>query len=140
MKKLSYKIALWACLICTQSFSQICFPVSSGNNDNLDWENTPSFTFYLSSNNGAPSYISNPFFASGTTCNNNIFPFCNNTSPYNDISSSDGWRFVTKDFGQPTNTIECPVFVLYNIYSGMLRVFFYKSLTLFFKFLFIPST
>ena len=129
MKKLSYKIALWACLICTQSFSQICSPVSSGNNDNLDWENTPSFTFYLSSNNGAPSYISNPFFASGTTCNENIFPFCNNISPYNDISSSDGWRFVTKDFGQPTNTIECPVFVLYNIYSGMLRVFFYKSLT-----------
>ncbi len=110
-------------------FSQICSPVNSGNNNALDWENTSSFTFYLSSNGGAPTLISNPFFATGTTCNNNISPFCNPPSPNNDISSADGWRYVSHDFGQSGNPIECPVFILYNIHSGILRVFFYKSLT-----------
>ena len=79
---------------------------------------------------GVHPISANPFFATGTTCNDNIFPYCNNASPYNDISSADGWAYVTHDFGQVnSNTIENPVFVLYNIYSGVLRVFFYKSLT-----------
>jgi hypothetical protein len=129
MKKTKLFLLLLSGFISTSLCSQICSSVGSGNNNSLDWENSSTFVFYLSSNNGAPSYISNPFFASGTTCNNNISPFCNPPSPNNDISSSDGWRYVSHDFGQSNNTIECPVFILYNIYSGMLRVFFYKSLT-----------
>ncbi len=129
MKKNKLFLLLLGGFIGAPMFSQICSPLGSGNNNFFDWESTPTCIFYLSTNNGAPSYISNPFFASGTTCNNNISPFCNPPSPNNDISSADGWTYVTHDFGQPNNTIECPVFVLYNIYSGMLRVFFYKSLT-----------
>jgi Secretion system C-terminal sorting domain len=129
MKKTKLFLLLLGGLISAPMFSQICSPLGSGNNNSFDWESTPTCVFYLSSNNGVPSYISNPFFASGTTCNNYISPFCNLTSPNNDISSADGWAYVTHDFGQPNNTIECPVFILYNIYSGMLRVFFYKSLT-----------
>jgi Secretion system C-terminal sorting domain len=129
MKKAKLFLLLLGGFISAPMFSQICSPVGSGNNNSFNWENDATCIFYLSSNNGMPSYISNPFFASGTTCNNNISPFCNPPSPNNDISSADGWAYVTHDFGQSNNTIECPVFVLYNIYSGMLRVFFYKSLT-----------
>lgn len=129
MKKITLLLFSLSYFISTPVFSQICSPVGSGNTTTLDWENMSTFTFYLSSNGGAASSTVNPFFASGTSCNDNIVSFCNPPSPNNDISSADGWRYVTHDFGQSSNPIECPVFILYNIYSGVLRAFFYKSLT-----------
>ena len=129
MKKITCLMLFLVCFVSTNLFSQICSPVSSGNNNVLDWENTETFYCYLPANNGVATPITNPFREDGLGYNDNIFPFCNPPISEKDISSADGWRYVTHDFGTPTSYEDCPVFVLYNIYSGVLRVFFYKNLS-----------
>ena len=129
MKKITFFLFALSCFVNTQSFSQICPPVNSDNTATLDWENEQTFTFYLTSNGGDSSSKRSPFFAIQTSCNDNITTFCNPPLQNKDISSADGWRYVNHDFGRADDPIECPVFVLYNIHSGILRVFFYQSLT-----------
>lgn len=119
---------LLVCFVSTTLLSQVCPPTPTGSTKTLDWENATTFTCYLPANNGNPTTLTSPFFQSGLGCNDNIWPFCNPSYPNKDISSADGWRYVTHDFGTPTKLEDCPVFVLYNIYSGMLRVFFYKNI------------
>ncbi|UTW67457.1 T9SS type A sorting domain-containing protein [bacterium SCSIO 12643] len=40
-----------------------------------------------------------------------------------DFRPEDGWEVVYYDFGTPSNAVNDPVFVLYNRYKGILRVF-----------------
>jgi hypothetical protein len=40
-----------------------------------------------------------------------------------DLAQSDGWRLIQRDFGNATSAPPAPYYILYNKYSGILRIF-----------------
>lgn len=84
-----------------------------------DWMQT-TFTGYRPGVPGPQPYqITSPFF--NTTGNANLLglslPATKNYLP------QDGWEFVAKNFGTPTEGTDHPWFMLYNRYTGTLRIF-----------------
>ncbi|MDZ7878185.1 MAG: hypothetical protein U5L45_10970 [Saprospiraceae bacterium] len=66
--------------------------------------------------------IPSPFHASGAYLNPNIEPFSWPASK--DYDQESGWVHISHDFGTPSTPVANPHLVLYNRYSGVLRVFF----------------
>jgi hypothetical protein len=99
-----------------------------------DWRQ-PIFTAYVNYPINQGISVISPFFASGSSFNNNNIDFYSaSTGEGRDFRPEDGWELIQKDFGQsPTNIpndplefgiyIENPYFILYNKYTSVLRVF-----------------
>lgn len=62
-----------------------------------------------------------------------LLPFCNNDSPVfvditsGDVEPSDGWRLMYRDFGTSSSRSSEPRFILYNRYTGEVRVFLFNT-------------
>ncbi len=139
------------CIICKNLSAQDCVRGITTNPDNTVWPNPPynavyklnfgtnkfdwrqsNFSLSLPT---SPTYhsISNivsPFFR-GVNYDylNNIIAFPDNNGINNDYNPQDGWELIRKDFGYradgTTNTSDPPIgpyIILYNKYSGTLRV------------------
>ncbi len=86
----------------------------------FDWK-PPTFEYYKAGSSSNPITIQSPFYSGQQSANSNIYFL--SATPEKDYEFDDGWRYVTHDFGEPTRKINHPYFVLYQIRSGMLRVF-----------------
>ncbi len=132
--------------------AQNCFRGITTNPNNTVWNNPPYTTPYkantgtnkfdwrqLNFNVSLPysttyntvSQMFSPFFlGSEYPYMSGIIAFPDNNGINNDFNPEDGWELIRKDFGYKadgtTNTNEAlagPYFILYNKYSGTLRVF-----------------
>ena len=100
-----------------QEYPVIC-PINPPHGPNFDFQ-AESFECYLS-HNASKTYIQNPFHAFGIS-NGNIAPFATNI--IKDYATEDGWTYVVHSFGRPNEYVEQPWIILYNKFSGVLRVF-----------------
>ncbi len=104
------------------SITPYCPPQANGN-DTWDWRNS-TYTFYLNgsdylSTNGVVNMTS-PWFG-GNSLNLNVNKFYLQNPK--DFEPNDGWEMVQREFGSAGNPINHPYFILYNKYSGILRIF-----------------
>jgi len=95
-----------------------------------DWRsNAPgNYTAFLinDQNNIVSLALPNPFFAQGFSMPNVSDLYLNNSTK--DFEPADGWELVYKSFGTSIeNWVENPGFVLYNRFTGMLRVFLWAN-------------
>lgn len=88
------------------------------NGSNFDWT-TQTYTIYTISHGMQTVY--SPFynFSLNDLNTNQLSQYSNK-----DFLPSDGWVFIKKDFGNATIGTDFPYLILYNKYSGTLRVFF----------------
>jgi hypothetical protein len=86
-----------------------------------DWRST-TYTVNVRDQNNAPIQltIESPWYALSSN-NSNVNPF--RLENPKDYEPSDGWVLIQRDFGTSANPINHPYFVLYNKYSGLLRIF-----------------
>lgn len=60
---------------------------------------------------------------SGSCDNENLYYFHDLEKTKQDIRPEEGWELIIADFGSPIVRIENPRFILYNKYTGKLRIF-----------------
>lgn len=108
-------------LVCTvhKSNAQFCPPQSGNTSNDIDFSMS-QFDAYIF---GIGQYQLNSPFYYYTNGNANISDFSNNVPKDNELN--DGWRLLKYDFGSPNRTVKNPYIVLYNRYSGLLRVFMF---------------
>jgi len=94
--------------------AQICN--SRNYNATWDWRET-TYTFYT---NDYPGPHKSPWYAVYSN-NPNIDVF--RTQIEKDYDPEDGWVLVQRDFGEENRPINHPYFILYNKYTGILRIF-----------------
>jgi hypothetical protein len=80
------------------------------------------YLIYTEPRQTKPDTIWSPF-SSKNNANDNINGFI--VSEPKDNDPTDGWEVVLKNFGAPSDPYTNPTLVLYNRYSGILRVFVY---------------
>lgn len=86
-----------------------------------DWR-VQDYTVYLTNQTGTPGTpvtIVSPFY--DQSGNVNTFDLAN--SNIKDYNSSDGWELLYKNFGSNSQGVISPFFMLYNRYTGNIRVF-----------------
>jgi hypothetical protein len=91
-----------------------------------DWRQ-PVFTAYVNYPNNQAVNITSPFFASGTSFNNNNIDFYSaSTGEGRDFSPEGGWELIQKDFGLAPSVnplyplgqyIRNPYFILYKYFN-----------------------
>lgn len=86
-----------------------------------NWMEEPYYTYYRLEDGspGIATLLINPFYDQNPTLN--TVDFVN--QDYKDFQPADGWELLYKKFGSPQQGINYPYLVLYNRYSGKLRVF-----------------
>lgn len=89
----------------------------------FDWR-ADFFDMYMEGRPGLDQVVS-PFFLSSSAGQPNTTFL---VSPPRDFEPTDGWELVFKDFGKPDSKVETPTLVLYNRFSGVLRVFQYAKI------------
>lgn len=127
MKKIIYiLIAIYLC-----SFSQIIaqsFCTDRAYNTNTDWR-ARTFTMYIDveQNVRVLDNVDSPFFASSSSpyWNTNISPFTNTL--VKDFQEKDGWVLVEQNFGTPQKAVKHASLILYNKYTGILRLFIFTG-------------
>jgi len=87
----------------------------------------PQIVAYIKGRTGIDS-IRLPYFCvkpvgSGSCENDNLTVFHDIDANKQDIKPEDGWELVIKDFGTPSDRVENPRLVLYNKYTGKIRIF-----------------
>lgn len=93
-----------------------------------DWTRQQKYTLF----------INNRHIQGGTQQKNNIdLPWYSYNSPTfgvfgitqeaRDIYPKDGWLLLYRDFGTLENPVQIPNIILYNCYTGVLRLFFYYT-------------
>jgi len=96
-------------------------------NSSWDWTINQPNNLYANTSSGLVTYpnVLLPWFSnSGPASYLGTFPQI-------DFKKSDGWTLLYRDFGTPASGASpMPFFILYNKYRGLLRVFFYNSITL----------
>ncbi len=99
----------------------VCPEREYDSNTAFDWTAT-SFTYYKDVNGTAvATNLTSPFHQNiGNT--SNVYPF--SLPQEKDYSYEDGWRFIKNQFGDPSEGVSNPWFMLYNVHSGILRLFF----------------
>jgi hypothetical protein len=108
-----------------QTVAPHCPPQPNGA-DNWDWRQ-PNFNFYLAgANYTGPNSPNGEFtmespFQPIDRNNNNINKF--QVQSLKDFEPEAGWVLVQRDFGTASKRINHPYFILYNKYSGILRIF-----------------
>jgi hypothetical protein len=86
-----------------------------------NWMEEPYYTYYRLEDGspGIATLLINPFYDQSPSLN--TVDFVN--QDYKDFQPADGWELLYKKFGSPQQGITYPFFVLYNRYSGKIRVF-----------------
>lgn len=123
MKKIIYiLITIYLC-----SFSQILaqsFCADRAYNPNTDWR-ARTFTMYIDveQNVRMLDNVDSPFFVplSSAYYNANIAQFSNTL--VKDFQEKDGWVLVEQNFGTPQKAVKHASLILYNKYTGILRLF-----------------
>jgi hypothetical protein len=100
-----------------QILPAIC-PSNPVNGTGIDHQVT-HFQCYINGNPGVTS-IESPFHAVSIV-NPNIYSFYANS--IKDYKIEDGWTYLTHNFGSQLQYIDQPYLILYNKFSGVLRVF-----------------
>ena len=120
MKSFSFSLALLLGMSC-YAYGQTC-PVNSVP-ATWDWRGSGDYTFYLYGSRynpvGGVVRKKSPWFDTNT--NENVATFRDQNPK--DYESSGGWVLVQQDFGAPGRFINHPYFILYNKYTGILRIF-----------------
>lgn len=120
MKHLAFSFAF---LLCAgiYAYGQSC-PVRS-TPTTWDWRGSGDYTFYLNGSLynpvGGVVKRKSPWFDVNT--NENVAAFRDQNPK--DYEPSGGWVLLQRDFGTPGRFINHPYFVLYNKYTGILRIF-----------------
>lgn len=85
-----------------------------------DWREE-QYTIYLTNGGtpGVPVTIVNPFF--DQSGNPNTFALANEFEK--DFNPLDGWELLYRKFGSETQGVITPYFILYNKYTGTIRIF-----------------
>ena len=87
-----------------------------------DWRGSGNYTFITGDQNSQPVTIvcEPPWFAvNRNNANINSFRLQNPK----DYEPTDGWVLVQRDFGSISSPVNNPYFILYNKFSGILRIF-----------------
>lgn len=85
-----------------------------------DWRQE-NYTFYIDYDGEViERIVQSPWFSANSS-NNNILEFRNQNPK--DWDPSDGWELVYRDFGTLSFPTNHPFFILYNRFTGILRVF-----------------
>lgn len=87
-----------------------------------NWMEEPNFIYYAKIKNstlGEPKVIVNPFFSENAGSNVRQYA----EAPYKDFHPVDGWELLYKQFGTANEGINNPYFILYNKYTGKIRIF-----------------
>jgi hypothetical protein len=86
-----------------------------------NWMEEPNYTYYRKDFGtlGIATILVNPFYDQSPTLN--TIDFVN--QDYKDFQPADGWELLYKKFGSPAQGISYPFFILYNRYSGKIRIF-----------------
>lgn len=122
-------ILIFCCFLSLTAKAQLngqACPVKPGVIGRADWTRQ-DFTMYLALKQAVEpngSLIRSPFYARETMYGNqnvNILDLPNTT--WRDCLPEDGWVLVQKDFGAPGKFINHPYLILYNRFSGLLRIF-----------------
>ncbi len=88
-------------------------------NADWDWIDDKLYTLYMKN---------------GTTFPGERLPYYEDESPvrqcmtYVHVKPEDGWVLISRDFGTSKEGSEIPRYFLYNVYTGVLRCFFFNSL------------
>jgi hypothetical protein len=84
-----------------------------------DWR-AEEFTVYLpSGQGGVPNTLVSPFFDQ----NGNVNTFYLSNAIEKDFEPEDGWELLYRKFGSMQQGVTTPYFMLYNRYTGTIRVF-----------------
>ena len=89
---------------------------------NWDWTQDVTYNMYTTSQ-GTISNVRLPYFDYGQPAAEL------NKGALTDIYPEDGWVLVFRDFGLPACPTAVPLFVLYNKFSGTLRLFYINTVT-----------
>ena len=120
MKPFSSSLVLLLGMSC-YAYGQPC-PVNS-TPTTWDWRGSGDYTFYLNGSRynpvGGVVRRKSPWFDVNT--NENVAAFRDQNPK--DYEPSGGWVLVQRDFGDPARFINHPYFILYNKYTGILRIF-----------------
>ncbi|MCE2958807.1 MAG: T9SS type A sorting domain-containing protein [Bacteroidota bacterium] len=120
MKK--FVVISFLCFLFSTVNAQVC-PTQNNGPDTWDWR-SPTYTFYLKGANYLATNgvvpMPSPWYG-GSGLNPNVNKFYQQNP--RDFEPTDGWELVQRQFGSPTNLIDHPYFILYNKYSGILRIF-----------------
>lgn len=92
------------------------FPGDANRDPDWDWTQNVPYTLYTTQ--GAVT-VPLPYFSSGGGAGEL------NDSTGRDIYPADGWVLVVRHFGNPTIGVEIPLFILYNKYRGLLRLYYW---------------
>ena len=120
MKSFSVSLILMLCVGFYAS-AQPC-PVNS-NPTTWDWRGSADYVLYLSGARYNPTKgvvrRKSPWYDTNT--NENVAAFRFQTPK--DYEPSGGWVLMQRDFGAPGRFINHPYFILYNKYTGIMRIF-----------------
>lgn len=116
------------CPIVTGVEGMVCGPYGDENGNNIwNWEITPSDPNYcktwnaVTDNSGNLSRLGSPFI-------NPVGEKLQDISYSNDYTKINGWVLLRREFGC-TNDTPYPYFVLYNRFTGLIRVYVYINLS-----------
>lgn len=87
-----------------------------------DWTIDQTYNLYTATQ-GTFANIRLPYFDYGQPASEL------NKGALTDIYPEDGWVLVFRDFGLPTCPTNMPLFLLYNKFSGTLRLFYFNTVT-----------
>jgi hypothetical protein len=125
MKNLTYIFLLLLCSITvakSQDFEHCSYDVDNTSTITIfDWQQY-SFTSWLIGET-EPNDLISPFFWPDIA--ENIYQFNEPSLAEKDFYVEDGWEIVYHNFGTSDNKVTNPGFVLYNKYTGILRIFIY---------------
>jgi hypothetical protein len=117
----SFRVMLFMSMLSSSMslFSQTC----ASNRDPWDWTAPVSQLVYLNDGGVIARAVNLPYYAFDGFATNL------NDPAGADVLPANGWVLLFRSFGTPSCGTNMPYFILYNRYSGLLRVFYYNHLT-----------
>lgn len=87
-------------------------------NANAAWDWTVNQRYTLYTPSGSIPNVPLPYFSADGPVRATVTPL--------DVRPQDGWTLLYRDFGTPSASVSTPRFILYNKYTGTLRLFLYN--------------
>ncbi|WP_207511236.1 T9SS type A sorting domain-containing protein [Longitalea luteola] len=143
MKKFLKILIIFLCAIAYRGYSQncaddytditnnqfVCANYGDANgNSNWNWEIKPSDANYCKHWSARTSSISTKLTIMGSPFVNSPTTALDLISQRGDYTKEKGWELLQRDFGC-THVTAYPYFVLYNKFTGLIRVYIYKTET-----------
>jgi parallel beta-helix repeat protein len=87
-----------------------------------EFDETDQFNLYPITHPGGIGNRQLPWYANTGPAGNDF-----NNEMARDIYPEDGWVLFFRDFGTPSRPVKWPMIILYNKFTGVLRVFYYNT-------------